>query len=53
MPGVRFYKAQVDERTRGKPTKREGYMGVCCISYIDNKIQFELVNQGMLLCQVS
>ncbi len=51
IPGIRLYKTRIDERTRGKPTKRKDYMGVCCISYHDTKIQFELVSLGFLLCQ--
>lgn len=52
MHGVRFYPTWSDKRTIGKPTKRQEYMGVCCISYLDTKIQFELVNVGNLLCSM-
>lgn len=44
IPGIRFYDTRIDKRTIGKPTKRPEYKGVCCIGYLDNRIQFELVN---------
>lgn len=49
IPEVRFYRTRADARTAGKPTRKAGYMGVCRISYIDARIQFELVNVGSML----
>jgi hypothetical protein len=37
-----FYKARIDPRTIGKPTKKTDYKGVLRIDYFDTKVQHEL-----------
>lgn len=37
-----FYKPQIDKRTKGKPTKKSEYKGVCRIDYFSAKITQEL-----------
>jgi len=34
IPLRQFYPAYVDQRTKGKPTQRTDYRGVCCVSYL-------------------
>jgi len=43
VPPSRFYRAQVDRRTVGKPTKRLGYMGVLRIDYLSSMVFNELL----------
>ncbi|MBU1061578.1 MAG: hypothetical protein KJ957_03475 [Candidatus Omnitrophica bacterium] len=40
-PG-QFYKSYADKRTLDKPTKKEGYKGVCAVMYFNTNLQFEL-----------
>lgn len=42
VPKRLFYKAQVDPRTVGKPTKKADYKGVLRIDYFDTKVQLDL-----------
>lgn len=49
-----FYPTWADARTKGKPTKKRDYKGVCVIDYFDVKIQQELeiiatkiINRGL------
>lgn len=42
IPREYFYKAQIDSRTIGKPTKKSGYKGVLRIDYFDTKMQLDL-----------
>jgi len=42
VPMNKFYKAQVDPRTKDKITKKEGYMGVCRIDYFSAHVAHEL-----------
>lgn len=42
IPKRLFYKAQVDPRTKGKPTKKSDYKGVLRVDYFDTKVQLEL-----------
>jgi len=44
-----FYKARVDVRSVGKPTKKVGYKGVLKVDYIDTRIQLELESLADLL----
>ncbi len=48
-----FYKNYVDKRTEGKPTKIEGYKGVCAIQYNNTSLQFELqsIGEAILNCK--
>lgn len=38
-----FYPTYIDQRTKGKPTLKKDYKGVCTIHYFDKKIQLELI----------
>ena len=49
MPKRLFYKAQIDPRTIGKPTKRKDYKGVLRIDYFDTKTQLELESLANLV----
>ena len=42
IPAKQFYKAHVDRRSIGKPTKKVNYKGVCRIDYFSAAIDFEL-----------
>ena len=42
IPRVQFYRSYADKRTINKPTKKEGYKGVCAVMYFDTNLQFEL-----------
>lgn len=42
MPNIRFYKARVDPRTVGKPTRNKDYKGVLRVDYFDTKARLEL-----------
>ena len=43
IPLSQFYKARIDPRTIGKPTKKMDYKGVCCIDYFSSKVFAELL----------
>ncbi len=42
----KFYLRQPDLRTKGKPTLRKDYRGVCVIQYMDTTLQFTLQSLG-------
>ncbi|MBI4068218.1 hypothetical protein HY413_02320 [Candidatus Kaiserbacteria bacterium] len=42
VPATQFYKAQIDQRTVGKPTKKKEYKGVCRIDYFSADADFDL-----------
>ncbi len=42
IPLKNFYKTKPDPRTKGKPTKRKNYKGVCVITLGSTEIQLEL-----------
>lgn len=42
IPRRLFYKANIDPRTVGKPTRNKDYKGVLRVDYFDTKIQIEL-----------
>lgn len=42
IPKRLFYKALIDPRTKGKPTKKPNYKGVLRVDYFDTKVQLEL-----------
>lgn len=42
IPRRLFYKALIDPRTKGKPTKKLDYKGVLRVDYFDTKVQLEL-----------
>ena len=43
IPKSRFYKAKIDPRTVGKPSKKSGYKGVCRIDYFSADLFIELI----------
>ncbi len=49
IPKRLFYKAQIDPRTKGKPTKKNHYKGVLRVDYFNTKIQIELETLAQLL----
>lgn len=44
-----FYKAQIDPRTVGKPTKKANYKGVLRVNYLDANVQLELESLAFLI----
>lgn len=44
IPRKQFYKAQVDKRTSGKPSRKKNYKGVCRIDYFSAEILFDIVS---------
>lgn len=42
IPLSNFYKSKPDERTKGKPTLRKDYKGICAIHYLSTDLQFRL-----------
>lgn len=42
IPSQQFYKAKIDPRTIGKPTKKPDYKGVCRIDYFSGDVFMEL-----------
>lgn len=49
VPEKLFYKAQIDPRTIGKPTKKKDYKGVLKVDYLDTKVQLELESLANLV----
>jgi hypothetical protein len=49
VPKRLFYKAQIDPRTIGKPTKKKDYKGVLRVDYFDTKVQLELESLSDLI----
>jgi hypothetical protein len=49
VPLSQFYKARIDPRTIGKPTKKTEYKGVCRIDYFSAKIFAELLEIPKIL----
>lgn len=43
IPSSQFYKARIDPRTIGKPSKKLDYKGVCCIDYFSADLFIELI----------
>jgi len=42
IPSRRFYRPYRDRRTRGKPTRRKDYHGICHLQYFDTTLQYQL-----------
>ena len=42
IPLKQFYSSYADKRTKGTPTGRSHYKGVCCVQYGDTTLQYEL-----------
>ena len=49
IPRRLFYKAQIDPRTVGKPTKKENYKGVLRVYYLDTRVHLELESLANLV----
>jgi hypothetical protein len=49
IPSGQFLKAQVDKRSIGKPTRKEGYKGVCRIEYYSAHIFHDLLQASKVL----
>lgn len=49
IPRYKFYKAQIDKRSIGKPTLKKTYMGVLRINYFSSEIFWELNRLAKLL----
>lgn len=49
IPKRLFYKARVDPRTIGKPTRKTDYKGVLKVNYFDTKVQLELESLARLV----
>ena len=42
IPRSQFYPSYADKRTKGIPTRKHDYRGVCCVQYGDTNLQYEL-----------
>ena len=42
IPLSQFYHSYADQRTKGRPTRKPAYKGVCCVQYGDTDLQYEL-----------
>lgn len=51
IPLAQFYKARIDVRTIGKPSKKKDYKGVCRIDYFSADIFNELIKISELLSE--
>lgn len=49
IPPHHFYKTKADIRTKGKPTQRKDYKGVCMIQYPSTSLQFLLQSIGQVI----
>lgn len=49
IPPLQFYKARIDLRTLGKPSKKKDCKGVCRIDYLSADLQLELMNIPKIL----
>ena len=49
IPKRLFYKAKIDPRTKGKPTKNTNYKGVLRIDYFDNSVRLDLQSLSDLI----
>ncbi len=52
IPLNKFYKSCSDKRTKGKPTKKIDYKGVCYLQYHDTSLQFELQSMGKAIIKM-
>lgn len=46
-----FYKARIDPRTIGKPSRKPDYRGVCRIEYFSADLFIELMTIGNIICK--
>ena len=49
IPKRLFYKARIDPRTIGKPTRKTDYKGVLKVNYFNTKVQLELESLSQLV----
>lgn len=49
IPLRQFFDTKPDIRTKGKPTKKKDYMGVCSIQYGDTTLQYQLQSIGEVI----
>lgn len=49
IPLSRFYRSKPDKRTRGQPTLRPDYRGICTIQYTNTELQFKLQAIGEVI----
>lgn len=49
IPLKQFFKNKPDIRTKGKPTRKTNYKGVCGIQYSDTSLQFSLQSIGEVI----
>lgn len=49
IPKSQFYKAQVDKRTVGKPTRKLDYHGVCRIEYLSADVFWDVLIAGEII----
>ena len=49
IPKTQFYKAQIDPRTVGKPSKKLDYKGVCRIDYFSANVYNDLTVSGNII----
>lgn len=49
IPQEQFYRNKADQRTKGKPTLRKDYRGVCYVQYFSTTLQFTLQSIGEAL----
>ena len=49
IPAQQFYRSAADRRTKGAPTDKADYHGVCAIHYGDTAIQYELQAIGEMV----
>ncbi|MFC1674629.1 hypothetical protein ACFL1K_01860 [Candidatus Omnitrophota bacterium] len=49
IPLEQFFKTKPDKRTKGKPTLRRDYKGICAIQYSNTSFQFQLQSIGEII----
>ena len=52
IPARSFFQSKPDPRTRGKPTLRKEYHGVCVVYYLDVNVQYELQAIGEAMMEM-
>lgn len=52
IPQEQFYRNKADQRTKGKPTLRKDYRGVCYVQYFSTTLQFTLQSMGEALMDI-
>lgn len=52
IPLNQFFKTKPDERTKGIPTKRPNYKGICAVQYSNTSLQFRLQAIGEIVIKM-